>query len=118
MIFSVHAAPRLIDDATQIAWAETLGDIMLLAVHFHALFVNTVVDRNLEPRHRGAPLSAREKQCLALAAKGQTRSDIAVKLSIADRTVNFHFCNIYSKPAVANRQEAIAVAIRDNLITL
>jgi hypothetical protein len=33
MIFSVHAAPSLIDEAARIAWAEALGDIMLLAVH-------------------------------------------------------------------------------------
>lgn len=114
--FSVHSPSRDVSESVRRAWTGLLGDIALLAVHFHALFTDKIVDRNLEPCHRGAPLSPREKDCLSLAAKGQTSSDIGEKLSISKRTVNFHFCNIFSKLAVANRQEAIAVAITQNLL--
>jgi DNA-binding CsgD family transcriptional regulator len=57
-------------------------------------------------------------RCLALAAKGHTSGDIAPKLALAGRTINFHFSNIAAKLAVANRQEAIAVAIAGGIIKL
>jgi DNA-binding CsgD family transcriptional regulator len=68
------------------------------------------------PQQQGAPISPREQQCLSLAAKGQTSADIAGKLDLSERTVNFHFGNILSKLAVANRGEAIAVAISRGII--
>ena len=42
--------------------------------------------------------------------------DIAGKLDLSERTVNFHFGNILNKLAVANRGEAIAVAISRDII--
>jgi DNA-binding NarL/FixJ family response regulator len=63
-------------------------------------------------------LSPREQQCLLLAAKGQTSADIALKLALSERTINFHFCNIVSKLAVANRAEAIGLAVSRGIIKL
>jgi DNA-binding CsgD family transcriptional regulator len=111
IMFSVNSPRKFVDETTLRLWTAALGDITLLAVHFHAIFMERVVKLNVDPLHRGAPLSDREKQCLSLAAKGQTSQDIANKLGITERTVNFHFCNLISKLSVANRHEAIAVAI-------
>ena len=56
-------------------------------------------------------LTARESQCLAMAANGMTSADIGVKLGIAQRTANFHFGNIIAKLHALNRGEAIARAV-------
>jgi len=61
---------------------------------------------------QGELLSDRERSCLSLAAKGQTSRDIADKLGINQRTVDFHFANIVRKLDVLNRQEAIAKAAK------
>jgi len=66
--------------------------------------------------HQGAPLSPREVQCLQFAAYGLTSADISIKLGLAERTVSFHFGNIISKLAVANRAEAVAMAIARGMI--
>jgi DNA-binding CsgD family transcriptional regulator len=65
---------------------------------------------------RVAPLSARESQCLEMAANGMTSVDIAMKLGIKPRTANFHFGKIVVKLGVLNRKEAIAMGIARGLI--
>ena len=57
------------------------------------------------------PLTAQELHCLSLSARGQTSADIALKLGIKPRTVNFHFGKILRKLNAMNRQEAIAKAV-------
>jgi DNA-binding NarL/FixJ family response regulator len=43
-------------------------------------------------------------------------AECAPQLEVSERTVNFHFGNILSRVAVANRVEAIAVAIARGII--
>lgn len=62
------------------------------------------------------PLTEQELACLALSARGQTSTDIALKMGIKPRTVNFHFSNVLKKLHATNRHEAIAKAISANLI--
>jgi DNA-binding CsgD family transcriptional regulator/tetratricopeptide (TPR) repeat protein len=62
------------------------------------------------------PLTDQELNCLNLSAHGQTSADIALKLDIKTRTVNFHFRNILRKLNAMNRQEAIAKAVGANLL--
>ena len=115
-VFAVNASRRDVDDETAQAWSKMLGDIVLLAMHFHDVFVRTVIDRGIKPLQQGRPLSPREIQCLQLAARGLTSADIGSKLGLSQRTVDFHFCNMISKLAVANRHEAIALGISRRLI--
>ena len=61
-------------------------------------------------------LTEKERMCLSLSANGQTSADIGLKLGITPRTVNFHFSNILKKLGALNRQEAIAKAVRANLL--
>ena len=65
----------------------------------------------------GAALSPRERECLQLAAKGLSSSQIAEALAIGERTVHFHVGNLLSKLGVANRHEAIAKAVSTGLIS-
>lgn len=50
--------------------------------------------------------SAREKEVIALLLVGKSNKQIALELGIAQRTVEFHLSNIYTKLGVSSRTEA------------
>jgi DNA-binding CsgD family transcriptional regulator len=54
------------------------------------------------------PLTPRERDCLRLAAEGQSAQDIARVLNIAERTVVFHLNHAEEKLGATRRQHAIA----------
>ena len=64
------------------------------------------------------PLTDRERECLAWACRGKTRSETADILAIGDRTVEFHLANAMRKLGVYNKFHAIAVAIQRGIINL
>src|SRR5437764_4897046 len=96
--------------------ANFMGDAMQLASIFHLIFMRSVIEKGIPPLQQGSPLSARERQCLQLAARGMVGPEIGHKLEITERTVNFHFSNIISKLGVLNRHEAIAMGVAHGLI--
>jgi LuxR family quorum-sensing system transcriptional regulator SolR len=69
-------------------------------------------------KERSKELTSRERECLALAARGMTSADIALKLSITKRTVNFHIGNVLAKLGALNRGEAIARGVALNLVSV
>ena len=115
-MFALHAPSRELNDQQVTTWASMMPGILMLAFEFHAIFRRNFVAAGVPPLQEGAPLSARELQCLQLAAHGLTSGDIGRKLGLAERTVNFHFCNIVTKLAAANRAEAVAIAIARQVI--
>jgi DNA-binding CsgD family transcriptional regulator len=126
--FAIHAAPQghvliaynsakgEITDLRRLEIARNLGDMYLLGIYFHELFMKTVIARGLPPRIQGAPLSPQEKRCLLFAAHGYTSRYIAAALGISERTVELHFSHVRSKLGVANRQAAVAKAIDEGII--
>lgn len=58
------------------------------------------------------PFSPREYQVLCLAADGLTNKEIAYRLGISDRTVQYHINMIFNKSATDSRTEAVAFALR------
>jgi DNA-binding NarL/FixJ family response regulator len=58
------------------------------------------------PEGERRPLSARERQIVALVADGLTNARIGAQLSVTEQTVKFHLSNIYRKLGVSNRTEA------------
>ena len=93
-----------------------LGEMVLFAQCMHEISRAAIVQRSIAPPSRGASLSSRERECLTLASRGLTSDDIAGRLQISTRTVEFHFAGIRSKLTAVNRQEAIAKAISAGLI--
>jgi len=126
--FAIHAAPQghvliaynsaqgEITDLRRFEIARNLGDMYLLGIYFHEVFMKTVIARGLPPRFQGAPLSPQEKRCLLYSAHGYTSRYIAAALGISERTVELHFSHVRSKLDVANRQEAVAKAIAEGII--
>jgi DNA-binding CsgD family transcriptional regulator len=117
-IVALDSAASPLTDARCAELIVRLGDLMLLAAMLH--------DRVLRPRTDApggacvkvgdAPLTHRERQCLVMAAHGQTSGDIGGKLGIAERTVNFHMRNMMRKLDALNRPEAIARALAHGVV--
>lgn len=65
-----------------------------------------------------AELTARERQVLALLARGLSNKQIARRLDISDHTAKFHVVGILGKLGAATRTEAVVLAARQGLVTL
>jgi DNA-binding NarL/FixJ family response regulator len=63
-------------------------------------------------------LTAREQEVLKLLARGLRNKEIAARLFVSERTVNFHLANIYQKLNVSGRTEALSKALEKGLITV
>jgi two-component system NarL family response regulator len=63
-------------------------------------------------------LTAREQQVLALVVAGASNAQIARKLGIAGGTVKKHISSIFAKLGVAQRTEAVAVAIKRGIVRI
>lgn len=61
------------------------------------------------------PLSARQRQILALLAAGRTNKEIARELVVSENTIKTHLANLYAKLGVGRRTEALAEARRQGL---
>jgi len=61
-------------------------------------------------------LTAREREVLQLLARGLRNKEIAARLVVSERTVNFHLANIYAKLHVSGRTEALSKALEQGLL--
>ena len=64
------------------------------------------------------PFSPREHEVLSLAADGLTNKEIAYRLGISERTVQFHINSIFNKTTTNSRTEAVALALRNGWINV
>jgi len=62
------------------------------------------------------PLTIREKEVLKLVAQGSNNQDIAEKLFVREVTVKTHLNSIFKKLNVANRTQAVLLALQMNII--
>ena len=62
-------------------------------------------------------LTPKEKEVLALVAKGASNQEIADKLFVRDVTVKTHLNSIFKKLKVTNRTQAVLLAMQVNLIS-
>ncbi|KOX03858.1 LuxR family transcriptional regulator [Streptomyces sp. NRRL B-1140] len=62
------------------------------------------------------PLSAREREVLALVARGTSNREIARELFISEATVKTHLTHLYTKLGVNDRAAAVATAYRRGIL--
>jgi serine/threonine protein kinase len=68
----------------------------------------------LEPHPpAGHPFSPREFEVLTLAAEGLTNKEIAYRLGLSERTIQFHMNSIFNKTSSETRTRAVALALRN-----
>lgn len=58
------------------------------------------------------PFSPREREVLTLAAQGLTNKEIAYRLGVSDRTVQFHMNSVFNKTGTSSRTEAATFALQ------
>ncbi|AFV10780.1 transcriptional regulatory protein DegU [Thermacetogenium phaeum DSM 12270] len=65
-----------------------------------------------------AALTAREKEVLALIARGESNRNIARRLFISEKTVKNHVTSIFRKLRVEDRTQAAIYAIKRNMVKI
>ncbi len=90
---------------------ESLRDVGLLSAYFASFSQEREMrsDREFE-------LTERELECLFWIAEGKTSDEIAVILGISRNTINNYITSVMRKTATKTRSEAIAYAVRNNLV--
>ena len=84
-----------------------------------AITLGLVEDHAAQRAARRTPsLSAREREIIELLADGLTGEEVAARLFLSSETVKTHIRNATTKLGARNRVHAIAIALRDGLITL
>ena len=84
-----------------------------LIAEFAALARRTAATRERTDAPR---LTAREREVLRLVSQGYTNRDIGRHLFISGNTVKNHVSNILEKLQIHTRAEAVAFAVRENLL--
>jgi DNA-binding NarL/FixJ family response regulator len=75
------------------------------------------VQAALEPPSSAThPLSPRELQVLSLAADGLTNKEIAYRLGLSERTIQFHMNSVFNKTGTNSRTEAATYGLRQGWI--
>jgi two-component system, NarL family, response regulator LiaR len=75
-----------------------------------------LVQRIKEPKHPEYDLTDREKDILKLMIEGIPNNEIAKRLVVSESTIKFHVSNILSKLSCSSRTEAVAIALKNNLV--
>jgi LuxR family quorum sensing-dependent transcriptional regulator len=97
-----------------------LGDDAKRAIQLIALFTSSmahVLSSPPDDHPPGYKLTAREREALTWAAQGKSAWEIGEILNITKRTVDEHIQNATRKLGAVNRVQAVAVALRDRIIT-
>lgn len=72
----------------------------------------------LKGRHRrGIEVSEREREILQLLAGGASNADVARTLHLSPNTVRNHLARVYVRLGARSRLEAVAIAVREGIIT-
>jgi len=73
-------------------------------------------EKNINKNVNIDALTPKEKEVLALVAKGASNQEIAEQLFVQDVTVKTHLNSIFKKLKVSNRTQAVLLAMEINLI--
>jgi DNA-binding CsgD family transcriptional regulator len=109
------ARSRLDEAAWTAAWAEGRG-MHLEQIFEYARQEEASPEPTAASRTYPAGLSLREAEVLSLVAAGLTNAQIAQKLFLSSRTVDWHLGSIYRKLGIHSRAEATRFALEHGLL--
>lgn len=101
------------DDLADAVRAASQGRPTLSPEATHAL-IHSATQAHFPPI--GHDLTEREREVLTLMAAGLNNSQIAEQLVVSRSTVKFHVSSILSKLHVANRTEAVVLALQQQIV--
>ena len=83
-----------------------------------ARLVHTLSDRDTPRRHMTEvdQLTVRERDVLALIARGRSNKRIALELGISEKTVKTHVGHLLAKLGVSDRTQAALLAVEQGLV--
>ncbi len=90
---------------------DRLRDVGLMAG-----YLRSFAEASVQKGERDCDLTEREIECLYWIAEGKTSDEIAVILGISRNTINNYITSVMRKTATKTRSEAIAYAVRNNLV--
>jgi DNA-binding NarL/FixJ family response regulator len=103
-------------------WGEVVGAVRAAARGQSVMRADELADLLMQLNHtssdRGKSLTTREFDVLRLLAVGRTTTAIAAELFVSAHTVRNHVSSILSKLDAHSKLEAVAVAVRDGLISV
>ena len=100
---------------------DVMPDVLLdtiRKVHAGNVIIPAELMQKIAGRIGGYDLTARETEILNLIVEGKTNQQIADNLFIAESTVKFHINNIFGKLGVADRTQAVVIALKSGLARL
>jgi len=100
---------------TKDASAEILIEA-ILSVKAGKRYVPAAIGALLADRVPGSELTAREREVLALLAKGRSNREVGEALHISENTVRIHVSRILDKLGVTDRTQAVLLAIQKGLV--
>jgi LuxR family transcriptional regulator, quorum-sensing system regulator SdiA len=103
-------------DGAECTIASVLPEFLWLAYAFQAATHHFLIDATASPPF--AALTPRERECLQHSASGLTAKRIADRLNRSTATVNLHLNSAARKLGASNRVEAVAKAIKYQLLDL
>lgn len=92
--------------------AAARGDVFL-----HPAVARKLTQEMTTPSRGLNALTVRERDVLALVAKGLSNQEIARELVISERTARTHVSNVLHKLQLTSRTQAALVAVRQGLVT-
>ena len=95
---------------------EVVGAVR--AVHAGKRVVPSAVAERLVEYPEGSALTERELEVLGLAARGFSNREIALAIGRTEETAKIHLKNIFARLGVADRTEAVTVALARGLLHL
>lgn len=102
------------NNAAALTLASMLGDLARQALNEAQDLAAALRPAPSAPR----PFSPREVQVLGLAAGGLTNKEIAYRLGISERTIQFHLNSIFNKTGAQSRTEAVGLALKHGWIDI
>jgi|SRR5699024_8491491 len=85
---------------------------------YYALFQGKPNTNQLETQPPTHVLTKREIETLSFLAEGMSNIEIASAMRISEKTVKNHIANMFQKVHVNNRNKLVAIAIRNNWISM
>ena len=97
--------------------AEIIRDAFIGKSNLSPEATRAVIEEIKEPSKNKLSFTKQEMNILSLIVKGYSNKEIARELYVSQNTVKFHISNILSKIGAGTRAEAVAIAIKNNLVT-